>query len=75
VDVETGARREVRTSRSVRERYAEAAAQQRADIASALRSVGADHLQLRTDQDWLRELVRFVEMRRARVDRLRRSRT
>jgi uncharacterized protein (DUF58 family) len=75
VDVESGARREVRMTRSLRQRYAAAAADQRARIATALRTAGADHLQLRTDHDWIRELVRFVQMRRARVDRLRRSQT
>jgi uncharacterized protein (DUF58 family) len=74
VDVESGARREVRTSRKLRARYSAAAADQRAAIRDALRAAGADHLQLRTDHDWLLELVRFVQMRRLRVDHLRRSR-
>lgn len=73
VDVETGARREITTSRRLRARYAAAAAEQRARIAIALRRAGADHLQLRTDSDWLLDLVRFVELRRRRVDHLKRS--
>ena len=73
VDVETGDARELRTSRRIRERYAAAAAEQRDAIAAAIRTAGADHLQLRTDHDWLLELVRFVHMRRLRVDHLRRS--
>ena len=67
VDPETGATIEVQTSDDdLRRRFAEAAASQRADIASALRTAGADHLQLRTDRDWLRDLVTFVDQRRRR---------
>jgi len=68
VDPETGRRREVQTSSArLRERYAEAARRQRADIAGAIRRSGADHLVLRTDRDWLIDLVRFVALRRART--------
>lgn len=71
VDPETGARREVQTrSRRVRDQYAAAASAQRADIANAIRAAGADHLVLRTDRDWLFDLMRFVSLRRERVDRL-----
>jgi uncharacterized protein (DUF58 family) len=50
-----------------RARFAQGAAAQRARIAAALRRVGAGHLQLRTDRDWLMDVVRFVgERRRAR---------
>lgn len=67
VDPETGAELEVQTSNAgLRRRYAEAAAAQRAGIAGALRAAGAGHLQLRTDRDWLRDLVSFVEQRRRR---------
>lgn len=67
VDPETGHRLDVQTSDAgLRRRYAEAAAAQRAGIAASIRSAGADHLQLRTDGDWLRELVRFIERRRRR---------
>jgi uncharacterized protein (DUF58 family) len=67
VDPETGATIEVQTSDpDLRQRFAAAAAEQRAGIARALRVAGADHLQLRTDRDWLRDLVRFVEQRRRR---------
>ena len=73
IDPETGARRHVQTSnRRIRESYATAARAQREAIARALRSSGVDHLVLRTDHDWLLELVRFVASRRDRVDRLRR---
>ena len=74
VDPESGAEFEVQTSRAdVRTRYADAAAAQRATIARAIRSSGADHLVLRTDRDWLLDLVRFVSFRRDRVDALARA--
>lgn len=67
VDPETGRRLEVQTSdRKLRDRFAEAAAAQRADVAASLRSAGADHLVLRTDRDWLLDLVSFVDRRRRR---------
>lgn len=66
-DPETGARLEVQTSDAgLRRRYAEAAAAQRAGIALTLRASGVDHLQLRTDRDWLADVVRFVDRRRRR---------
>jgi uncharacterized protein (DUF58 family) len=65
VDPETGAVHEVQTSdRRVRERYEAAAAQQRAEVARALRHGGAVQLRLRTDSDWLSDIVRFVAARR-----------
>lgn len=68
VDPESGARRDIQTgSAKLRARYAEAAAGQRADIAAALRRAGADHLQLRTDGDWLRDIAAFVVQRRKRL--------
>ena len=74
LDTETGAELEVATGdRKLRERYAAAAAEQRAGIAAPIRGSGADHLLLRTDRDWLLDLVRFVGRRRDRVDALSRS--
>ena len=71
VDPETGERREVPTSSGrLRRRYAEAAAEQRAEIAASIRSAGADHLVLRTDRDWLYDMVRFVALRRDRTQSL-----
>jgi uncharacterized protein (DUF58 family) len=65
VDSETGRRREISTSnRRTRDRYAEAAAAQRASIRMALRRAGAAHMQLRTDRDWLRDVVQFVVAQR-----------
>jgi len=67
IDAETGRRREINTSsRSLRERYKAAAAEQRGGIAAAIRGSGADHLQLRTDRDWLVDLARHVTGRRHR---------
>ena len=64
-DPETGRQLEVQTSdRVLRVRYAEAAAQQRSRIAAGLRHAGAAHLQLRTDRDWVGDVVRFVIARR-----------
>jgi len=67
VDPRTGDLLEVQTATPrVRERYAAAAAAQRAAIAEAIRRAGADHLQLRTDRDWLLDIVHFVAERRER---------
>jgi uncharacterized protein (DUF58 family) len=61
VDPETGRQVEVQTSdRKLRERYAAAAARQRQQIADALRHCGAGHLRLRTDGDWVADIVRYV---------------
>ena len=73
-DTVTGRQIEVPTGNAkFRQRYADAAAQQRADIAARIRATGADHLTLRTDRDWLLDLARFVSRRRDRVDSLSRS--
>ncbi len=65
VDAETGAVHEIQTSDpKLRERYASAAAAQRGAIASAIRGAGAAHLRLRTDSDWLFDIVRFVAAQR-----------
>lgn len=65
VDPETGQVLEVNTGRRrTRERYAAAATEQRAAVSSALRRAGAAHLRLRTDRDWLLDVVRFVAARR-----------
>jgi len=65
VDPESGATHEVQTADAkLRERYAAAAAAQRSAIAAALRGAGAAHLRLRTDSDWLLDIVRFVAAQR-----------
>jgi uncharacterized protein (DUF58 family) len=65
VDPETGELHEVQTADPrLRRRYAEAASAQRAAIAHELRAAGAAHLRLRTDSDWLLDIVRFVAAQR-----------
>lgn len=65
VDPETGQLHQVQTSdRGVRSRYAAAAADQRVAISAAFREAGASQLQLRTDTDWLAEVVRHVAAQR-----------
>ncbi|MET8907445.1 DUF58 domain-containing protein [Micromonospora sp. NPDC004551] len=65
VDPETGELHEVQTADPrLRRRYAESAAAQRAAIAAELRTAGAAHLRLRTDRDWLLDMVRFVAAQR-----------
>ncbi|MFG1954749.1 DUF58 domain-containing protein [Micromonospora sp. NPDC048830] len=65
VDPETGELHEVQTADPrLRRRYAEAAAAHRAEIATQLRAAGAAHLRLRTDTDWLLDMVRFVAAQR-----------
>ena len=68
VDAETG--REVRvdtSSRRLRDRYAEAAAAERASVATILRRIGVDHLVLSTDGDWLRRLAGELHVRGIRA--------
>lgn len=65
VDPESGELHEVQTADPrLRRRYAEAAAAQRAAIAHEIRGAGAAHLRLRTDSDWLLDIVRFVARQR-----------
>lgn len=65
VDPETGRHLEVQTgSRTLRERYAEAAAARRAGHAAAVRQAGAGHVVLRTDRDWLVSLAGYLAARR-----------
>jgi uncharacterized protein (DUF58 family) len=60
-DPESGVVHEVQTSDPrLRARYAAGAAAQRTAIATAIRSAGAGHLRLRTDSDWILDIVRFV---------------
>lgn len=68
VDPESGRRRLLDTSdRSLRDRYAAAAARRQAELVGRLARCGADHLVLRTDRDWVVDLVRFVSSRRTRA--------
>ena len=64
-DPETGRRRVVDTGdASLRARYQAAATAQRARISDQIRRSGADHLTVRTDTDWLSDLIRHIEVRR-----------
>lgn len=68
VDPVTGQHRDVPTANAkLRARYAGAAAEQRRMIAETIRGAGSDHLRLRTDSDWLLDIVRFVSARRERI--------
>ncbi len=67
VDTETGRVREINTSNpALRRRYAEAAAEQRNRIAQTILGAGADHLRLRTDEDWLGRMAQHLTARRRR---------
>lgn len=59
VDPETGTRIEVDTSdRRLRERFARAVREERAEVAAALRRAGAEHVALSTEDGWAHELGR-----------------
>jgi uncharacterized protein (DUF58 family) len=65
VDPESGQHVEVQTAKkSLREDYAAAARQQQIEIDAGLRRANAASLRLRTDRDWLIDIVRFVAARR-----------
>jgi uncharacterized protein (DUF58 family) len=66
-DAATGERREVRLTRRVRERYAAAARDQRAEHRRQILATGADHLVLSTQGDWLTAVVTHVQRRRTQV--------
>ncbi|WP_137811972.1 DUF58 domain-containing protein [Gandjariella thermophila] len=65
-DPETGRQREVHASPLLRREFAAAAAEHRAQVATALRRTGSAHLTLRTDSDWIADMVRFVVARKRR---------
>jgi uncharacterized protein (DUF58 family) len=66
VDPETGRQLRVDTrSRRLRERFAVAAAAERAEIARSLSSAGVRHVVLTTSGDWLRPLVAFLRRSRS----------
>jgi uncharacterized protein (DUF58 family) len=65
VDPETGRQLRVDTrSRRLRERFAMAAAAERAQVARELSSAGVRHVVLSTSGDWLRPLVTFLRRSR-----------
>jgi len=68
VDPETGRQLRVDTrSRRLRERFAAAADAERAEVRQIFTSVGARHVVLSTEGDWLRNLVVFLRRSRRRV--------
>jgi hypothetical protein len=50
----------------LRERFAEAADDERGSLATDLASAGADHVVLSTDGDWMRPLAAFLLRREHR---------
>ncbi len=64
VDPETGRSQEVSTTAKLRAAFATAAAGHRAQVADALRRAGAAQLVLRTDRDWVADVMRFVMSRK-----------
>jgi uncharacterized protein (DUF58 family) len=67
VDPETGRKLHVDTARKrIRERFAEVAAAERADLGRELAGLGVPHLVLSTEGDWLRPFAAFVARERRR---------
>jgi uncharacterized protein (DUF58 family) len=66
VDPESGRQLQVDTSDGgLRQRFAVAAAAERASVAREFTSAGVAHVTLSTDRDWLRDLAIFLRRRRA----------
>lgn len=65
-DPETGRQREVHASALLRKEFGAAANAHRQTVAAGLRRAGAAHLVLRTDSDWIADMVRFVVARKRR---------
>jgi uncharacterized protein (DUF58 family) len=63
-DPESGEAREVTVTPLLRKEFGAAAAQHRSRVAASLRAAGAGHLVLRTDSDWLADVVRFAVARK-----------
>ena len=63
-DPETGRTREFTTTPQLRADFARAAADHHAQVEQALRGCGAPLLSLRTDRNWISDVVRFVSARR-----------
>lgn len=60
LDPESGRTKEVSTTPTLRADFAEAAAEHRTAVATALRRCGAAQLTLSTDRDWIADVLRFV---------------
>ncbi|WP_306364263.1 DUF58 domain-containing protein [Nocardia sp. CC227C] len=63
-DPETGRTREFSVTPTLRADYARAAQHHRQQVEAALRGCGAPVMPLRTDRDWIADVVRFVSTRR-----------
>ncbi len=63
-DTETGVTREFTIDHQLRSDFEQAAAAHRAEVARTLRRCNAPLLTLRTDRDWIADVVRFVANRR-----------
>ncbi|HEY2206092.1 MAG TPA: DUF58 domain-containing protein [Pseudonocardia sp.] len=63
-DPETGRQREVETTPLLCREFAAASAEHREQVAASLRRCGAAHLVLRTDRDWIADVVRFAVARK-----------
>ena len=64
MDPESGRTRQVETTPSLRKSYATGTAQHRLEVSLALRRAGAAQLTLRTDRDWIADVLRFVMSRK-----------
>jgi uncharacterized protein (DUF58 family) len=63
-DTESGVTREFTIDAQLREDFGKAATAHRAEVARTFRRCGAPMLTLRTDRDWIADIVRFVASRR-----------
>jgi uncharacterized protein (DUF58 family) len=63
-DAESGVTREFTIDAQLRDDFEKAAAAHRAEVARTLRRCDAPLLTLRTDRDWIADVVRFVASRR-----------
>jgi uncharacterized protein (DUF58 family) len=63
-DTESGVTREFTIDAQLRDDFARAATAHRAEVARTLRRGGAPLMTLRTDRDWIADIVRFVASRR-----------
>ncbi len=64
MDPESGRTKEVSTTPELCKAFARAAQEHRDRVAVALRRAGAAHLVLRTDRDWVADVMRFVMSRK-----------
>ncbi|AGC63027.1 hypothetical protein MULP_03321 [Mycobacterium liflandii 128FXT] len=63
-DAEIGVTREFTIDAQLQNDFARAAAAHRADVVRTIRGCGAPVMSLRTDRDWIADIVRFVTSRR-----------